>query len=48
MFHVKYILDFIFIELIIGTHQFNIYYIDEIDQNDNQLQHNCLNIVIKN
>jgi hypothetical protein len=44
MFHVKYILYLILIELIVGTPQLNLYYTDEID--DNEFQHNCLHIVI--
>ena len=42
----KYFLCLIFIELIIGTFQWNLYYIDEIDENDNEFQHNCLRFVI--
>jgi hypothetical protein len=46
MFYVKYLLYLIFIELIIGTPQLNLYYTNGIDESDNEFQHNCLHIFI--
>jgi hypothetical protein len=45
MFYMKYFFYFIFLHLIVGTPQINLYYTDWTNSSNNVLQHDCLRIV---
>ena len=47
MFHMKYLLNFIFLHSILAIPHINLYYTDGVQENDNASQHNCLRIVVK-